>query len=183
MRIFAGWKHRRVPKSVGISPTSIRKPLPRQALTLMEIVMSTMIVGLMTVAALNGLGSAIRSGESAKNRSIAMELADDLMNAIQAETYADVDQYNGWNQQPPLVPQFGEDNGTELQPYRNPEEDDDAECARFARFRQRVVVENVSPSNPSQVVNGLDQGAKRICVTIEHDDVPLASRYAVVIDY
>lgn len=151
----------------------------------MEVVISTLIVGLMTVAALSGLGSATRSGQLAGNRGIAHGLADDLMSEILNTAYSDpsgtavfgleagetaprtnfddVDDFNGWNQKPPKAA-----NGTTI--------------ANRADFRQRVRVEKVSPSNPSQVIGGADQGAKRICVTIECDDVELARRYAVVTD-
>jgi hypothetical protein len=157
----------------------------RRALSLMEVVISTLIVGVMTVAALNGLGSATRSGELAGNRGIAHGLADDLVSEILSKAYSDpagtagfgleggeaaprtnfddVDDYHNWNSKPPKAA-----DGTTI-PNR-------------ADYRQRVTVEKVVPSNPSQVVGGADQGAKRICVTIEYDDVELARRYAVVTD-
>jgi hypothetical protein len=44
-------------------------------------------------------------------------------------------------------------------------------------------VEKVVPTNPAQQTAGnVDQGAKRICVTIEFEGVELARRYAVVTD-
>lgn len=157
----------------------------RRGLTLMEVVVSTLIVGFMTVAALNGLGSATRSGDLAGNRGIAHGLADDLMSEILNTAYSDpngnavfglepgetaprtnfddVDDYHNWNSQPPKTA-----SGTTI-PNRT-------------KFRQRVTVEKVSPADPTQVVSGADQGAKRICVTIECNNVELARRYAVVTD-
>ena len=165
-----------------VSPSSAHS---RCGLTLMEVVISTMIVGFMTVAALNGLGSATRSGNLAGNRGIAHALADDLMSEILGKLYSepsgaasigldsgeaaprtnfdDVDDYHNWNSKPPKTA-----SGTTI-PNR-------------ANFRQRVTVEKVSPSDPTQTVAGADQGAKRICVTIECDNVELARRYAVVTD-
>jgi prepilin-type N-terminal cleavage/methylation domain-containing protein len=162
-----------------------RPPL-RQGLTLMEVVVSTLIVGVMTVAALNGLGAATRSGQLAGNRGIAHGLADDLMNEILNTAYAepsgavgigldtgetaprtnfdDVDDFHNWNQKPPQAA-----DGTTI-PNR-------------AAFRQRVTVEKVVPTDPAQVVAGADQGAKRICVMIECNDVELARRVAVVTDF
>src|SRR5262245_40826996 len=92
----------------------------RPGLTLTEVVVSTMIVGMMTVAALNGLGSTTRSSELAGNRGIALGLADSLLAEILANPYNDpngtptfgletgevaprsnfddVDDFNGWNQ-------------------------------------------------------------------------------------
>ena len=56
----------------------------RAGLSLIEVVASTMIVGLMAVAALNSLGAATRSSESIGNRAVAMGLADELMSEISA---------------------------------------------------------------------------------------------------
>lgn len=165
-------------------PNSANGPRrPRGGLSLIEVVISTLIVGFMTVAALNGLGSATRSGELAGNRGIAQGLADDLMSEILNTAYSDpsgatsfgletgeaaprtnfddIDDYNGWNQKPP-------------------KNVSGATIPNRADFRQRVTVEKVSPSDPTQIVAGADQGARRICVTIECDDIELARRYAVV---
>jgi MSHA pilin protein MshD len=155
----------------------------RRALTLAEVVVSTLIVAVMTVAALDGLGSTTRSSELAGNRGIAQGLADDLIAEILVTAYSDpdgsatfgletgetaprdnfddVDDFNGWNQQPPKAA-----DGTTI-PDR-------------AGFRQRVTVERVEPSNPTQVTAGTDKGVKRVHVTIEYNNVVLADKFAVV---
>ena len=158
----------------------------RSGLTLLEVVISTLIVGMMTVAALNGLGAATRSGDSAGNQAIALGLADDLLSEILATSYSDpsgttnfglesgeaaprsnfddVDDFNNWNQKPPQNA-----DGTTI-PDRT-------------RFRRRVTVERVEPTNPAHATSGnTEQGAKRICVTVECNDVVLAKQYAVVTD-
>ena len=158
----------------------------RPALTLVEVVVSTLIVGLMTVAALDGLGAATRSSYSAGNRGVAQGLADDLMAEVLATAYSDpngsavfgleagesaprvnfddVDDFNAWNQKPPQAA-----DGTTI--------------ADRTDWRQRVTVERVVPTNPTQATPGsTDQGAKRICVKIEYKDVVLAEQYAIVTD-
>ena len=158
----------------------------RPALTLVEVVVSTLIVGLMTVAALNGLGAATRSSDSAGNRGIALGLADDLMAEILATAYSDpdgsavfglesgeaaprvnfddVDDFDGWNQLPPKAA-----DGTTM-PDR-------------ADWRHRVTVQRVVPTNPIQGTAGAtEQGAKRIRVTIEFKGIVLADQYAVRTD-
>ncbi|MCI0334340.1 MAG: type II secretion system GspH family protein [Planctomycetes bacterium] len=154
----------------------------RHALSLIEVVASTMIVGMMAVAALNSLGAATRSSESIGNRAVALGLADELMAEImqaayedpaQSPTYGresgeaasprsgfdDVDDYEGWNQSPP---QYRE--GTTM-PDR-------------ALWRHRVRVYRVAPSNPT-LVSASDQGAKRIQVVIEYDNEVLAEQIAI----
>jgi prepilin-type N-terminal cleavage/methylation domain-containing protein len=157
----------------------------RRGLSLIEVVASTMIVGLMAVAALNSLGAATQSAESIGNRAVALGLADELMAEILQSSYSDptqtpllgresgesatprsgfddVDDYNGWNQSPPRYR-----DGT-VMPLRTD-------------WRQRVAVAYVVPSNPSQT-SVTDQGAKRIRVTIEYRGQVLAEQTAVRTD-
>ncbi len=156
-------------------------PPARRALTLVEVVASTMIVGMMCVAALNSLGAATRSSESIGNRAVAAGLADELMAEILQASYSDpndtpvfgtegsesagtragyddIDDYNGWNQSPPRAR-----DGT-LIPNRT-------------NWRQRVTVNYVIPATPSQSSES-DQGVKRIKVTIEYQNTILAEQTA-----
>jgi prepilin-type N-terminal cleavage/methylation domain-containing protein len=151
-------------------------------LTLIEVVASTMIVGLMTVAALNALAAATRSSESIGNRAVALGLADELMSEILQAAYSDptgatsigpdgaesagpraafndVDDYDGWNQSPPQ-----NRDGTTM-----PDRGD---------WRHRVQVSRVVPSDPTQT-SGSEQGAKLIRVTIEYRGEVLAEQLAV----
>jgi hypothetical protein len=154
---------------------SLKQPhrrLPRRALSMIEVVASTMIVGMMCVAALNSLGAATRSSESIGNRAVAIGLANELMAEIVQLPYSDpvqspvfgresgepatgprssfddVDDYNGWNASPPQ--------------YRSGQN-----MLQRENWRHRVEVTRVSPTNPSQTV-GTDQGAKQIRVTVEY---------------
>ncbi|HJQ81842.1 MAG TPA: hypothetical protein VJ828_17895 [Lacipirellulaceae bacterium] len=155
---------------------------PRAGLSLIEVVASTMIVGVMAVAALNSLGAATRSSHSIGNRAVAIGLADELMSEIlQAEysepsgaaslgpdsgevggprsAFDDVDDYDGWNRSPPHYR-----DGTPM-----PDRDD---------WRHRVEVNYVLPADSTQTALS-DQGAKRICVFIEYRDEILVEQIAV----
>jgi type II secretory pathway pseudopilin PulG len=157
----------------------------RSALSLVEVVASTMIVGMMAVAALNSLGAATRSSESIGNRAVALGLADELMSEILQEAYEDptqtptlgresgepatprsafddVDDYNGWSQSPPQ--------------YR-----DGATIPNRINWTHRVEVRRVTPANPT-LNSATEQGAKRITVTIEYDGEVLAEQIAVRTD-
>ncbi len=164
--------------------SEFRNPKSR-GLSLIEVVASTFIVGLMAVAALNALGAATRSSESIGNRAVALGLADELMAEILQSPYKDpeqtpvlgresgepagprsafndIDDYDGWNQSPPQY-----SDGTAI-PDR-------------AEWRQRVEVGYVAPGDPTQVVAS-DQGAKRIRVVIEYRNQVLAEQVAVRTD-
>jgi prepilin-type N-terminal cleavage/methylation domain-containing protein len=161
---------------------TLRRHHARRGLTLVEVVASTMIVGLMAVAALNSLGAATRSSEWIGNRAVAQGLADELLAEILQTAYAepsgslafgpdgaesvgprsafdDVDDYNGWNTSPPQ--------------YR-----DGTAMPDRAEWRQRVEVDRVEPTDPTQSTAS-DEGAKRIRVLIEYRDQVLAEQIAV----
>jgi hypothetical protein len=157
----------------------------RYGLSMVEVVASTMIVGLMAVAALNGLGAATRSAMSTGDRAVAHGLADELMAEILQAAYRDpqggtvfgreagepvgpraafddVDDYDGWNRSPPQY-----QDGT-VMPAR-------------ADWRHRVQISYVDPENPSLAI-GSDQGVKRIHVAIEYRGQVLAEQTAVRAD-
>lgn len=166
-----------------------QKPMTRQivritrpALSLIEVVASTMIVGMMAVATLNALGAATKSSDKIGNRAIALGLADELMSEIIQQPYSDpdgsavfgreggesatprsafddVDDYDSWNASPPQYR-----DGTAIPDRTN--------------WRQRVAITRVVPTNPSQT-SVTDQGAKRIQVTIEYRDQVLADQAAI----
>jgi Tfp pilus assembly protein PilV len=197
----------------------------------MEVVVSTLIVGVMTVAALNGLGSTTRSSELAGNRGIAAGLADDLMAEILSAPYSDpsgtavfglesgesngsraafddVDDYNGWTEQPPQPKNFRGvynnatsyavgDSVTYLDLYYICTQSTTGNLPTNAAYwmntlkigeqrnewRRSVTVQRVVPANPTQATPGnTEQGAKRIRVVIECDNVVLAEQNALVTD-
>ena len=177
-------QHEKQPARTGNRFGSRAQPSPRPALTLVEVVVSTLIVGVMTVAALNTLGAATRSSESFGDRAIALGLADDLMAEILQAPYNDpnddpqfgpegsesdgpravfddVDDYNGWDCQPPQ-----QRDGTPLTDREG--------------WRTRIKVQRVDPEDPSQVLLGnTDTGAKRIHVFVDYDGTTLVEQIAV----
>lgn len=157
----------------------------RRGLTLIEVVASTMIVGMMSVAALNALASASRSSNTIGNRAVAIGLADELMSEILMQPYSDpdgnavfghesgeatnvrsacddVDDYNGWSASPPQYR-----DGTVIPDRTN--------------WGQLVTVTRVLPTNLSQT-SATDQGVKLIHVQITYQGQALADEYAVRTD-
>ena len=164
---------------------TIQQSTIRHGLTLIEVVASTMIVGLMAVASLNALGAATKSANSIGNRAVAAGMADELMSEILMQSYSDpndaatfgaesgessslrsafddVDDYNSWNASPPQYR-----DGTAIPDRTN--------------WRQRVTVTYVVPTNLTQTTN-TDQGVKRIRVQIEYQSDVLAEQYAIRTD-
>lgn len=157
----------------------------RLGLSLIEVIASTMIVGLMTVVALDGLGAATRSSESIGNRAVAIGLADELMAEILQQNYSeptqtavfgresgelatnrstfdDVDDYHNYNQSPPR--------------YR-----DGTVMPNRANWRHQVQISRVSPNNPLQMV-GTDQGVKLITIIVSFNGQILAQQSAIRTD-
>jgi type II secretory pathway pseudopilin PulG len=172
--------------------TQLTQPLnrlqQRRAMTLIEVVASTMIVGLMSVAALNGLGAATRSAESTGNRAIALGLADDLMAEIVPLAYSDPDD----------DPEFGLEDGESASPRSGYDDVDDfhgldesppkyrdgSTIPNRTNWRRTVQIVRVVPATPTQATSGSsDQGAKRILVTVEYNGQVLTQQYAVRSDY
>jgi prepilin-type N-terminal cleavage/methylation domain-containing protein len=162
-------------------------PSARRGLTLLEVVMATLIVGVMIVVALNALGAVTRESQSFGNRAIALGLAEDLMAEIQQSPYSDPDQ----------DPVFGRETLELASPrtqfddvddYRNwdhqpPQARDGTPLADRNDWRRRVTVERVAANDPTQVSAGsTDTGVKRIHVFVEYRDEVLIELVALRAD-
>jgi Tfp pilus assembly protein PilV len=146
----------------------------RRGLTLLEVVISTLLVGLTVVGAMNGLGAVIR-GQTLTRAAIQSQLlASDLMAEILACAYSE----------PAGTPSFGVEAGESASVRTAWDDVDDyhlwaasppqtrsgASIANATDLRREVVVQWVSPSDPSVVV-GNDQGVKRITVIVKRNAV------------
>jgi len=154
----------------------------RPAFSLLEIAISTLIVGVVMVAAMRTLGAAIRSKQYLDNQSQANLLAETLMDEVVRRQYADtsvlslfgpelaelgvaraqfddVDDYHNWTESPP---QDGQGNP----------------LANFDDWQRKVIVQYVDPANPNTVVM-LDRGLKRVTVSVLRNDAVLAKLISV----
>ena len=144
---------------------------PARGFSLIEAVMSVVIVGGLLVAAMNTLGAGTTAEYTAAERSRALLLAEDLMTEILQQAYEDpayppgsfgrgadeaatgdrslfddVDDYHGWSASPPQ--------------YR-----DGTPISWAGGFTRSVQVHRVNSGNLNLVV-GSDSGVKRIRVTV-----------------
>ena len=171
--------------SCQINNTPLTNTPRGRGFTLLEVVIATLVMGLMLVAAMNTLGSAIRGQRLTGQQSHAALLANDLLAEILAHPYADpeggtglgtdagegsstrvdfddVDDFDGWSGSPP------EDvGGTAL-------------ASGFGLTRN-VSVDYVNKNNFTQVI-GADQGVKRIEVSVVAGGNVLAKITTVVTD-
>ena len=143
---------------------------PRKALSLVEVTISTLLVGLMIVASMKSVGGVLRTwamvGEMPQGNTLTLELLTEIVQAEYVEPddaplfgpespetgasradWDDVDDYNGWSSSPPE-----RKDGTAITEYTG-------------WTRTVVAIEYVSPSSPLTVVGG-DQGLKRITVRL-----------------
>ena len=158
----------------------------RGGFTLVEAVISTVIVSVMFVAALNTVGAARLTQHKAalvgQGRMFASSLMQEILQQSYQEpgatyvfgremgesemsraAYDDVDDYHGWTESPPTAK-------------------DGAALPNSANWSRTVTVEWVDPLDPKQV-RATETGAKRITVVAAFRNVPQATVIAVRTDY
>ncbi|MCX5646212.1 MAG: type II secretion system protein [Phycisphaerae bacterium] len=172
----------RLPTPVCNPQSAIRNPQSRRAFTLMEAVISTVIVAVMLVTALNTVGASKITQHKASLVSRGRMLAESLMSEILQQSYQepgetyvfgresgesdtsraaydDVDDYHGWTESPPVAK-----DGTAL--------------PNSANWRRTVTVEWVDPLKPKTSKSN-ETGAKRIRIVVTFGNVPQATVVAV----
>ncbi len=160
--------------------TRARSNSSRRALTLIECVVSTLVVSLLLVAAVSTVASARAGERSTQDRAQADTLAESLLLEIQAQAYSDAsdtpassgrtpaeaatgnrslfndaNDYTGWTESPPLS-KGGASLGLD------------------ATWRREVRVEFVDPANPA-TTSATDQGLASIRVRVSRNAIPLVT--------
>lgn len=150
----------------------------RRGLSLVEVSVSTALVGLMIVGAMRCLTASLQSSERSTDQTVAMLLAEDLMEEILQQDYLepddpvefgvestesatartawdDVDDYDDWKASPPV--------------------DSDGVAVAGSEWTRKVVVTHVSATDPSTVLaDNNDDGVKRIVVTVFRNGIQRA---------
>jgi MSHA pilin protein MshD len=154
---------------------------PAAAFTIIEAMMSVAIVSIMTTAMLTSLASSRMTMAATANRSVAMLLAQQLMQEVLAQPYLeagtitlgtdsgeagttrnlfdDVDDYNGWTETPPAAK-----DGTLV--------------SGAAGYTRMVAVDWVTTAN-LKTTSATDKGVKRIVVTVKKGAMVLATLTAI----
>ena len=154
----------------------------RPALSMVEVMISTVIVGVLITAALSTVGASKRGQLSNANHRIGQLLAQELMSEILPQMYEepdltplfgpeapetadsranydDVDDYHGWNASPPQ-----DKDGTQIPDRQEWTRSVSVEYADLNDVLQKAIT---------------DSGLKRITVTVTHNKAVVASLTAV----
>ena len=165
----------------------VRPRRSKRGTSLAEVVISTLIVGLMITPALHSTGSALRASRATSHRVQGVRLAEALMSEILTTRYEepddtpafgvegaepagntgprtlwdDVDDYYQWDASPPQAT-----DGTVL--------------PNLTGWRRRVEIVHVDPDDlTTALTNTDDRGIKRITVTVEKDGEKMAELVAI----
>ncbi len=153
-----------------------------RAFTIVEAMLSTIIVAVMFVAALNTVGASRLTQHRTALASRGQLLAQSLLSEILRQSY----------QEPTDTPAFGRETGElatsranydDVDDYQGwaaspPQNKDGTVVTNAANWKQKVTVEWVDPAHPQQVT-GSESGAKRITVTLSYNAVPQAALVAI----
>lgn len=157
----------------------------RSGISLIEITISSLLVGTILAASMRTAGSVLRFRSQSSDAGRAALLADDLLNEILASPYADpnetpvfgyessetagrsafddVDDYHNWTESPPVLK-----SGAPL--------------SNYAGWQRSVSVAYVLRSDPTQS-SGSNQSLKRVTVTVRKDGVVMAAADALKVDF
>jgi MSHA pilin protein MshD len=149
-----------------------------RAFTLVEAVISILIVGIMFIAAMNTVGASRLTQHKASLVSRGQQLAESLASEMLRQNYED----------PDGTPAFGRESNESATPRTSWDDVDDYDglsesppatkdgtaLTNATGWKRTVKVEWVDPANPSQVQT-VETGVKRIVVTVAYNGVPQAT--------
>jgi len=160
----------------------VERGLDRKAFTLVETIMSSLIVGAMLVAALSTVGASRLSQQRTSQYSCGQLLAESLMAEILRQDYLDPDD----------TPVFGCESGEststridfdDVDDYDGwlsapPEQKDGTQIPNLTGWQRSVVVQWVNPNDPREVKFS-ESNAKRVIVTVICNNKQVGSLTAI----
>ena len=161
-----------------VSPGIRRRRIHTAGFTLIEAVISSLIIGTMFVAAVNTVGASRLSQYKTSVVTQGQMLADLLLAEILVQNYADPSGSLTFG------PEFGESNGTrsgfdDVDDYhgwsgKSALDKSGSAIEDFSDWQRNITVEWVDPMNPNQV-KPAETNAKRITVTVKYSDTEVIS--------
>jgi hypothetical protein len=154
----------------------------RAGLSLVEVVISAMLVGVILVGAMECVGGAIRGRLQTSDSVQSRRIVDQLMAEILEKDY----------QEPIDPPVFGREstessvartNWDDVDDYHlwsasPPEDKSGTAFPNLTGWQRDVLVEWVDPNTPANTV-GADQGVKRVTVTVQRNGEVVAQEVAL----
>ncbi|MCP4246850.1 MAG: hypothetical protein GY778_07355 [bacterium] len=146
----------------------------RRGLSLTEVVVSSFIVGVVLVGAMNVLGGAVRTNRVAATKLAGPALAQQLMTEVLGARFEDPDETPLFghepaeDQSPTQRPDFDDVDDYDDWSASPPETKDGTEIPGYTGWTRTVTVFNVDPALPSQTLPDASTtgGLKRITVTV-----------------
>jgi hypothetical protein len=159
----------------------IRQLRSRAAFTLVEAVMSMLVISILLVCSMRVAGACGKMQYKAAEVASGRVLADGLLNDIRALNY----------EEPNGTPAFGIESGEsssskvnydDVDDFSNwvetpPQDKDGSAISNLTGWKRSVAIDRVNPSNLASVVTS-ETGVKRITVTVYHNGLQVAQRTA-----
>jgi MSHA pilin protein MshD len=157
--------------------------IARRGLTLIEGVVSMLIMSVLLVAALNTVGVSQISLKKMGDRSRGVLLAQQLMAEILRQDYEEPDDVPGFGREASEDSAGGRARYDDVDDYNGwtampPEYKDGSEIPNLPGWRRKVAVTWANPTNLAQSY-GAEGQTKRIAVAVTRNDVPVAELVAV----
>jgi hypothetical protein len=156
----------------------------RPAFSLVEVAISTLLVGTLLVASLESVGSVFRYRNETTDAQRGSLLAEELLARILQLNYSDPDDYQIFGRE--WSERFSTGIYDDVDDYDGyvespPQDISGATMTGFSEWERRVSVDWVRTDKLMQAINS-DQGAKRITVTIRKNGTTVATRWGLRTD-
>jgi hypothetical protein len=143
---------------------------------MVEVVVAALILGGLTIAALEAAGQAAAGRISASDRAFAETLALRLLSDIDQLAYEEPSAAAGTTSPGPDAGEANRDSFDDIDDYhqfddKDPSDLDGNLIAGASGWRWSVLVQRVMATNPN-VVSSAETGLKRITISVRHGDRP-----------
>ncbi len=172
--------HRR--EAHGLGPRFLS---PRRGLTLIEVTISTLLVGLVLAGAMRLLGAAVRADADAVRGLRAQMLAEDLLGEAMQQSYAEPDAAAAFGVESPEPAAGPRSLWDDVDDYHGldeslPQDQAGTALSEAAGYRRQVAVVMVDPGDLATALAATDdRGVKRVTVTVSAGGTTLATLVGV----
>ncbi len=150
--------------------TRTQRAKRRGGLSLVEVVVSSLLVGLVMVASLRSTGAVFRTWSVAADQAVGQAIVQHLMSEVIQARYEDPEETPVFGHEPAEAQSPTNRNDfDDVDDYHGwsvstPEQKDGTPLSDYASWQRDVTIALVDPDDPT-TVSGTDEGLKRITVT------------------